>query len=103
MAKLTMMRPRLGAMPSSVQAMPKVAASIYQSAEWRKFAADIKRQRGGACEVCGSRNRVIADHIVELKDGGEPFNPQNIQLLCHPHHQAKTAAARARRASGVTG
>jgi 5-methylcytosine-specific restriction endonuclease McrA len=45
---------------------------------------------------------VIADHIVERKDGGADLDPNNIELLCHAHHQKKTALARARRARGQT-
>lgn len=82
--------------------MPKVAASFYTSTDWRKLAAAIKRERGNKCELCGSRDRVIADHIVELKDGGAPLDRSNIQLLCHEHHQQKTAKARKARASGLT-
>lgn len=49
-------------------------------------------QTGGACAVCGSRDRVQAHHLGDRdEDGGMP--------LCHAHHQAVTRArARARRA-----
>jgi 5-methylcytosine-specific restriction protein A len=91
---------RFGRLAPQVSAMPKVAESFYQSPEWRKLVAAIKRERGNWCERCGSNNRVIADHIKERRDGGADLDPSNIELLCQAHHAAKTAAARARRARG---
>jgi 5-methylcytosine-specific restriction protein A len=102
MAKLTNLKPMLGRAPSRVRSMPKIAASFYKSPEWRKLVASIKRERGCKCERCGSTRRVIADHIVELKDGGAPLDRSNIELLCHAHHQQKTAQARGARAAGLT-
>jgi 5-methylcytosine-specific restriction endonuclease McrA len=31
------------------------------------------------------------DHIVALRDDGDPFDLANLQPLCHRHHAAKTA------------
>lgn len=94
---------RLGGMPAKVAAAPKVAEPFYQSRAWRSLIASIKRERGNWCERCGSTHRVIGDHIVELKDGGAPLDPSNIELLCQAHHNAKTAKARATRAKGPIG
>jgi 5-methylcytosine-specific restriction enzyme A len=77
---------------------PKVAESFYTSSEWRGLVARIKRERGAWCVVCGSSQRVIADHIKERRDGGEPLDPANVQLLCQRCHNRKTARARAARA-----
>jgi 5-methylcytosine-specific restriction endonuclease McrA len=97
-------------MPAKLQAAPKVAEGFYTSREWRQLAARVKRQRGGRCEFmievqgikvrCGSADRVIADHIVERKDGGAELDEANIELLCSTHHNMKTAKAKARRALG---
>lgn len=87
-------------MPARVRPAPKVAARFYASREWRELVARLKRERGGCCARCGSSNRVIGDHIVELKDGGAPLDPANIELLCQAHHNAKTAQARHRRVLG---
>lgn len=94
-------KPRVGSMPARIAAPPKIAESFYQSREWRALAAEIKRERGCKCERCGSKDRVIADHIIERKDGGADLDPANVELLCHAHHAEKTAAARAARASGL--
>jgi 5-methylcytosine-specific restriction protein A len=99
-ARLKSMAPRLAAMAPRLAPPPKVAEGFYQSKEWRALVARIKRERGPWCQRCGSGNRVIADHIVERKDGGAELDPNNIELLCAAHHNEKTAKARARRARG---
>jgi len=98
MGRLKAVRGLVGAMPAKLALAPKVADPFYQSKEWRALVARIKRERGAWCERCGSSNRVIADHIRERKDGGADLDANNIELLCAPHHAAKTAEARARRA-----
>lgn len=41
--------------------------------------------------------RIYGDHIRELRDGGQPFDPSNIQLLDAGCHNTKTIAERAKR------
>ena len=101
MGKLKALGSRLGGMPAKVKAAPKVAEGFYSSPEWRGLVADIKRGRGARCERPGCptpTHRIIADHIVERKDGGADLDASNVELLCFTHHQQKTAAARAARA-----
>lgn len=77
---------------------PKRADPIYHSPEYQRWRAIVIERAGGRCQVCGrSDGRLYADHIREIKDGGAPFDPANGQALCHAHHQAKTAAERAKR------
>lgn len=95
--KLTMLKPLAALLPPRVQALPKHVDDFYRSREWRALAADIKAKRGRFCERCGSGHRVIADHIHEMKDGGARLDPANIELLCQPCHNRKTAMAKARR------
>lgn len=102
MGKLSNLRPRVTTPKPRLTLPPKVADAFYLSAEWRALVARIKRERGNWCEICGSTHRVIADHIVERRDGGPDLDPRNIQLLCFTHHQQKTEAARGRRALGQT-
>lgn len=105
MGKLKALGSRLGGMPAKVRPAPKVAESFYQSSAWRSLVARIKAERGARCERPGCptpTKRVIADHVVERRDGGPDLDPGNIELLCFDHHQQKTAAARAARAQGRT-
>src|SRR3546814_20236885 len=79
-----------------LRAAPNVAEQFYSSREWRSLVASIKRERGDRCERPGCTTptqRVIADHIVERKDGGADLDAGNIELLCFTHHQRKTAEA----------
>jgi 5-methylcytosine-specific restriction enzyme A len=78
--------------------------SFYLSTEWRTLTNQIKRDRGAVCEDLThsprhprSGVRLIADHRVELKDGGAPLDPRNIMLRCGACHTRKTMVERARR------
>jgi len=99
-AKLKMLGARLGTAPPKLKRQPKTAELFYQSAAWHRAKA-MKRAEGPAyCAVCGSGHRLILDHKVERKDGGADLDLSNLQWLCRPHHQAKTARAKADRLSG---
>lgn len=100
MGRLKMLPNRLSALPDRVKPLPKSADPFYQSAPWRGLVKDIKAQRGSWCERCGSTKGLIADHVIELKDGGAALDPSNVELLCARHHGAKTQAARLARAQG---
>ncbi|MBX7459543.1 HNH endonuclease [Qipengyuania huizhouensis] len=80
--------------------MPKKAEAFYQSKEWRALVRSIKAERGNWCERCGSGHRVAGDHKVERRDGGAELDPANVELLCQPCHNRKTAAAKAARVTG---
>lgn len=99
-ARYRALPPRYAALPPRVAPAPKVADRFYSSPEWRALLAEIKLERGRYCERCGSKHRVIGDHRVELKDGGAPLDPSNVELMCQACHNRKTAEARARRARG---
>lgn len=101
MSKLSQMPPRLPGLPTRLASPPKRAEGFYQTPEWRGLVAQLKRERGNYCERCGSSYRVIADHIIERKDGGAPLDKANIELLCQACHNTKTAASRAKRATGL--
>ncbi|MBB5684311.1 HNH endonuclease signature motif containing protein [Sphingobium boeckii] len=102
MGRLKSAPPRLRALEPRLRPAPKIPDPFYQSKEWRSLVASIKRERGSRCQRhgCVSVERIIADHIVERKDGGADLERSNIELLCFTHHQQKTAAARRRRARG---
>lgn len=102
MGRLKSMGSRVGLLPPKVALAPKLADPFYHSQEWRALAARAKREADHRCQRpgCGSSHRLIADHIVERKDGGDDLDRSNIEVLCQACHQAKTAEARARRARG---
>lgn len=84
--------------------MPKVADPFYLSPKWRRFR-DWYISRHPLCEECESHGEtvagVIVDHIVELKDGGAPFDEGNCQTLCHACHNRKTGQERRKRGPRV--
>lgn len=106
MGRLKGLPPRIAALPPKVAAAPKRADRFYQSKEWlsyrKRHAAWTRKVNGGLwCCVCGSTHRLILDHRVERKDGGEDFPPfEQADWHCAACHNRKTADAKARRASG---
>lgn len=93
-------------MPGRVAALPKAADKFYLSNEWRKLVKRIKAERGAWCERCGAGGkgvRLIGDHVVEIRDGGERLDAGNVELLCQPCHNRKTAEAKAARVTGGVG
>lgn len=102
MGRLTNLRPAVATLPSRVKLAPKIAEDFYNSKAWRALAAQAKREAGYRCQRpgCSSNVRLIADHVIERRDGGADLDRANIEVLCNAHHQAKTALARARRAKG---
>ena len=106
--------PKLRSLPSLVRTVdthrvrlpPKQVDPLYQTPEYRAWRAAVVTRAGGRCEAMdhGHRctkakpeHRMYADHIVELKDNGQPFDINNGMALCSSHHNIKTNAARAKR------
>ena len=93
-------------MRARVRAMPKVAESFYQSAEWRAYRKrhrDWTRARKGGvwCCTCGAGGRLILDHRVERRDGGADFPPfEEADWYCTGCHNRKTSEAKTQRVGG---
>lgn len=100
---------RIGRAPVGVRALPKKAERFYQSAEWRAYRAahraeTVRRQGGLWCCVCGSKDRLILDHVVERRDGGADFPAHDgARWYCGGCHNAKTARARVARVAKGAG
>lgn len=96
-----MMKPRVSALDTSIAAPPpKQAAPIYSTPEYAAWRRAVIARAAGRCQRpgCGREGvRLFADHVVELQDGGDPFDVTNGQALCGSCHTAKTAAERAKR------
>ena len=72
------------------QRKPTPQDKFYHSTRWRKA-------RGGHlskhpwCTADGCKDiATVVDHITPVADGGEFWNTDNYQSLCHRHHSAKT-------------
>ncbi len=72
---------------------------FYQSSNWRQLRASFLRLHP-LCRVCAERGTEVAarvvDHVVPLKAGGGRFDTNNLQPLCIPCHNRKTAIETAR-------
>lgn len=79
---------------------------LYHSRRWRE-TSQLYRKSNPLCEQClrekdcNETNTVrigtSVDHIVALKDGGDPWNWNNLQTLCALHHNRKTKLENERR------
>ena len=89
-----------------VKPVEKQRESLYSTPEflaWRELIVERAGRRceavdhGQRCRKAEPYNRMFADHIIEVRDGGALFDPANGQCLCGSHHTLKTNAARAAR------
>ena len=104
---LSLLKTGIASLPHRRVALPpKTAAPIYHTPEYKAWREAVIAQAGRRCEQVTDgkrcwkaepRNRMFADHKVELRDGGAAFDVTNGQCLCGGHHTAKTAAVRAAR------
>lgn len=60
----------------------------------------IDQRTGRRCTKAEPRNRMFADHVIEVSDGGARYDPANGRCLCGSHHTLKTVQARAARLRG---
>lgn len=105
--KLAGLKPRVPVLDTRrLKPQPKFSDPHYQTPEHRAWRARVIARAGGRCEAIdgGTRctkaapeHRMFADHIRELRDGGDPLNLANGQCLCGSHHSLATAERRARR------
>ena len=63
---------------------------FYDSAKWRKLRS-IYIRRHPMCEHpgCNKAGNVV-DHIIPIRQGGNPLDWDNLQTLCHSHHNRKS-------------
>jgi 5-methylcytosine-specific restriction enzyme A len=111
MPKLERLKPRLQVLDTRA-AQPLASARDFSDprrgsrhergygTEWDHRRARILKRDCYQCLACKRAGRLTAathvDHIVERADGGGE-DDGNLQSLCRPCHDAKSAAERARR------
>lgn len=68
---------------------------FYQSTAWRKTRAAFLRDNV-LCVMCTARGIVTAantvDHIVPIRQGGDPYAFENLQQLCQSCHNSKSGS-----------
>lgn len=75
-------------------------SKFYSSKVWKDLRAYFIAEYP-LCKWCEEEGVVkeanIVDHIVEINDGGDKLNEDNLMSLCHRHHLQKTNWARSKR------
>lgn len=69
---------------------------LYDRQRWHRVRAR-ELARDPVCEGCEEQASMHVDHITPLDQGGAPYDPENLQALCIPCHNEKTAADKAGR------
>lgn len=96
MGRLTTLKPKLQTLG---QRIPQpVAVDRYGQGRggrpWRRTRDRILARDGGLCVPCRTADRITVatevDHITPLAQGGAESD-ENLQSICLPCHQAKTA------------
>ena len=79
----------------SIPLPPKQVDPRYQGDDHLAWRRMVIARAGHCCERCGrSGVRLFADHITELRDGGNPLELANGQALCGSCHTIKTMQAK---------
>ena len=77
--------------------------NIYSTPAWRKASRYALNRDGRLCQIglpgCLG-TATTADHIMELQDGGAPYDVGNLQAACRPCNTAKRNARVAEKARG---
>ena len=86
---------------------PKWRDPHYTSPEHLRWRAEVIRRSGGFCQdpmhdpsKPRTPGRLFADHIREIRDGGDKLDPRNGMARCGACHTRKTLAVRAARLGG---
>ena len=91
---------------ATVPLPPKVKDAVYCTAEYQHWRTQVVARARNRCEWVdhhGHRctrawpDRMYADHIVEIKDGGSVLDVSNGQCLCYSHHTIKTNEVKKKR------
>ena len=65
--------------------------AIVNPRRWRALRRRILNRDGWRCRECGKAGRLEVDHVKPVQDGGDWWDPANLQTLCRsPCHFAKT-------------
>ena len=63
---------------------------LYRTHRWALTRNLIKDRDDWCCVQCGSRYRIEVNHVISPIDGGEFYNPENLQTLCRGCHRKHT-------------
>lgn len=77
------------------RANPTREQAFYHTPEWKRFRREYLQEKP-PCRVCLEQREVITparvvDHIIPIRQGGPRLDPANVQPLCFPCHNRKSA------------
>ncbi|OGA59965.1 MAG: hypothetical protein A3G81_26010 [Betaproteobacteria bacterium RIFCSPLOWO2_12_FULL_65_14] len=79
---------------------------LYDRQRWQRVRA-LQLREFPLCALHLLLGRAVpavdVDHIKPLKDGGEPFDRDNLRSLCHACHSSVTSAAKHGRQHEIKG
>lgn len=71
----------------------KDEVAFYKTYRWRRTSEQY-RKTNPLCCMCEDEGRTkkanVVDHIKPIKEGGQLYDWNNLQSLCHKHHNKKT-------------
>lgn len=84
------------------QSRNKESAAVYNTRKWQKLRA-TQLSKHPLCINFDTCHNVatIADHKIELVDGGKAFDINNLESMCRSCHNTKTAKVKRDRYGGV--
>lgn len=105
MPRIAMLKPRVAMLDTALAPPPpKTTDAWYGTPEHKAWAAEVIRRAAGRCQDRAHRGghgrRLVADHIVEKRDGGDLLDPANGMARCWSCHTRKTNQQRALRHRG---
>lgn len=99
MPRLQTLRPMVPVLQAGPVDAPKVAQAFYLTRSWREARALALALGNHQCAECARRGCTLyVDHVIELTDGGAPYDQANLRPLCGACHTRKTHRARTERA-----
>ncbi|SRR6266566_4777802 len=61
----------------------------YQKSKWEQLRDRVLSEEP-ICRICRNASATVVDHIMPIRDGGNPYNRSNCQGLCKSCHSRKT-------------
>ena len=56
------------------------------SRQWALSKRATHTRDNWLCILCGKRGRLECHHIIRLAEGGDPYDPDNLESLCRSCH-----------------
>lgn len=82
----------------------ELSRTFYKTQQWQKIRK-IKLQQSPFCEECKKNGTIvvgkIVDHIIPIKQGGAPYDLNNLQTLCWSCHSRKSIQEGSRFGAGA--